>query len=128
MISISMRKSLILIVAAIAAVIGGVWLNGGDNLATSSVSPDGRFQLDLYYGKRWQRAFYGYWYIYPGFAKMTGRGESRSRDTSPVFDLSSSETFWSPEGVLISSQAEFLYASNRWIKPGSARHFVERGK
>jgi hypothetical protein len=86
------------------------------------MSPDRQYRLDLYNGNRWQRATHIFWYQDTGFARMTRRGEMEPLDTSPVFNLVGSSLFWSSDGLLISTKAEFLYSQGRWIEPGSIEH------
>lgn len=107
--------------AIVAALAACLWLEGGWNLEMSVLSPDGRYQLDFYHGRRWQRAFYAVWYAEPGFARLTRRGADRALGTSRVIELDDTPVFWSADGVLVATQAEFSYARGRWVAPGSVR-------
>lgn len=71
-----------------AAATAGVslWLAGGWNLEMSALSPDGRYQLDFYHGRRWQRALYAFRYEEPGFARLSRRGGTRPLGTSRAIE------------------------------------------
>ena len=107
------RLTLVLVVLCATGVLC-FWLDGGWNLQTSSVSPDGRYRVDLYSGTRWQRAVYQVWFEDPGFARLTRASDGRSLATSKVIDLSDSPVRWVPEGALVSTQTEFHYARGQW--------------
>lgn len=112
-------RSAVLLLLAAAAVLLGPWLAGGWNLEMSVPSPDGRYRLDFYHARRWQRFAYRPWYDEPGFARVTKRGDTRALGTSDVIDLADTPVFWSKDGVLVSTKAEFSFLARRWIAPGS---------
>lgn len=108
------RRLIFFFVALCAVALASLWLDGGWNLQASSTSPDGRYRVDLYRGTNWQRATYQVWFEDPGFARLTRTSDGQSLATSKVIELADSPVTWIPAGVLVSTQAEFRYATRKW--------------
>ncbi|WP_419809084.1 hypothetical protein [Sphingomonas sp.] len=91
-----------------------VYSCGGWNYSHSSVSPDGKYRVDLYTANRWQWMTHILSYEEPGFARLSRTSDNRMIDTSGVITLMDSNVTWLPDVVVVGTQTRHKLPEGRW--------------
>lgn len=105
---------LVWLLPPILCVVAFAYGTGGWNYAYSSVSPDGRYRVDLYMANRWQWATHILSYEEPGFARLTRTRDNSLLGTSNVITLMDSRVQWLPDEVVVGSQTFYKLPKGHW--------------
>lgn len=92
-----------------------VYSSSGWNYAFSSVSPDGRYRVDLYTANRWQWVTHIISWEEPGFARLTRTTDNKSLGTSQVITLVDSNVTWLPDVVVVGTQTDHKLPDGDWM-------------
>lgn len=100
----------------LAAVLVGLFAysSSGWNYLDSSVSPDGRYRVDLYTANRWQWLTHISAYEEPGFARLSRTSDNRLLSTSRVITLMDSNVTWLPDVVVVGTQTRHKLPEGKW--------------
>jgi hypothetical protein len=99
---------------AVAAIVAGAYLAGGSVPQGSVLSPDRRHRVDFYTATRWQWLTRIERLDEPGVAIVVRVSDHRASPSSDVLTLVDSPVLWLPEGVMIGTQAKYVFATERW--------------
>lgn len=99
---------------AVAAIAACVYLAGGSVSQDSVLSPDRRYRVDFHTATRWQWLTHIERFEEPGVAIVVRVADESASPSSDVLTLVDSPVTWLPEGVLVGTQAKYVFASRTW--------------
>jgi hypothetical protein len=102
------------IAITVTAIIACVYLAGGSVRQEAVVSPDHRYRVDFHTASRWQWLTHIQQLEEPGFAVVVRVSDNRASPSSQVLTLVDSPVIWLPDGVMIGTQAKYVFRTGRW--------------
>jgi hypothetical protein len=112
--AIGQRAWFVAMACTIMAILAYVYLSGGSVRQESVVSPDHRYRVEFHTASRLQWLTHIQQLEEPGFAVVVRASDDRASPSSRVLTLVDSPVIWLPDGVMIGTQAKYVFRTGRW--------------